>query len=255
MANGQYPYFRPLSANEATRARINGREVIMVGSNNYLGLTHDPRVVEASRQALVAVRHELHGLAVPERHPRAARGARGPAREVPQEGSRSRLLDRLPGEPRRDLGARRQGRRHLLRPREPRVDHRRLPAFVRRGEEVPPRRHGRPAPHARTDAGRQGQADHRRRRVLDEREHHEPARRSSSSPRSSTRASWSTTLTASARSGRPAAGPSSTSSCSTTRSATSTSSRARSASRSRRSAASSPAPRTSSTTSSTTRAR
>ena len=53
MANGQYPYFRPLSANEATRARINGREVIMVGSNNYLGLTHDPRVVEAARQALV----------------------------------------------------------------------------------------------------------------------------------------------------------------------------------------------------------
>jgi 8-amino-7-oxononanoate synthase len=53
MANGQYPYFRALSANEATRARINGREVIMVGSNNYLGLTHDPRVVEAAHQALV----------------------------------------------------------------------------------------------------------------------------------------------------------------------------------------------------------
>jgi 8-amino-7-oxononanoate synthase len=53
MASGEYPYFRPLSANEATRARINGREVIMVGSNNYLGLTHDPRVVEAAHQALV----------------------------------------------------------------------------------------------------------------------------------------------------------------------------------------------------------
>jgi 8-amino-7-oxononanoate synthase len=53
MANGQYPYFRPLSANDATRARINGREVIMVGSNNYLGLTHDPRVVEAAHNALL----------------------------------------------------------------------------------------------------------------------------------------------------------------------------------------------------------
>ncbi len=51
MASGNFPYFRPLSANEATRAKINGRDVIMIGSNNYLGLTHDPRVVEAARSA------------------------------------------------------------------------------------------------------------------------------------------------------------------------------------------------------------
>ncbi|HYC78305.1 MAG TPA: pyridoxal phosphate-dependent aminotransferase family protein [Planctomycetota bacterium] len=51
IASGYYPYFRALAANECTRATINGREMIMVGSNNYLGLTHDPRVVEAAQVA------------------------------------------------------------------------------------------------------------------------------------------------------------------------------------------------------------
>lgn len=51
MAQGLFPYFRALSANESTRARVNGREMVMVGSNNYLGLTHDPRVVEAAVKA------------------------------------------------------------------------------------------------------------------------------------------------------------------------------------------------------------
>lgn len=47
-----YPYFRPISLNDGTRAVINGREVIMAGSNNYLGLTSDPRVQEAAREAI-----------------------------------------------------------------------------------------------------------------------------------------------------------------------------------------------------------
>ncbi len=51
MAQGLFPYFRALSANESTRARVNGRDMVMVGSNNYLGLTHDPRVVEAAVKA------------------------------------------------------------------------------------------------------------------------------------------------------------------------------------------------------------
>jgi 8-amino-7-oxononanoate synthase len=52
IASGYYPYFRALAANECTRARINGREMIMVGSNNYLGLTHEPRVVDAAADAV-----------------------------------------------------------------------------------------------------------------------------------------------------------------------------------------------------------
>ncbi len=45
---GIYPYFRPLSGNEGPRVYMENREIIMIGSNNYLGLTHDPRVIEAA---------------------------------------------------------------------------------------------------------------------------------------------------------------------------------------------------------------
>lgn len=47
-----YPYFRAIERNEGTHAFIQGREVIMAGSNNYLGLTSDPRVKEAAMQAI-----------------------------------------------------------------------------------------------------------------------------------------------------------------------------------------------------------
>jgi 8-amino-7-oxononanoate synthase len=47
-----YPYFRPIERNEGTRAIMNGAEIIMAGSNNYLGLTSDPRVREAAEQAI-----------------------------------------------------------------------------------------------------------------------------------------------------------------------------------------------------------
>jgi 8-amino-7-oxononanoate synthase len=48
---GIYPYFQPLSANDGPRVEMNGQETIMLGSNNYLGLTHDPRVIEAALNA------------------------------------------------------------------------------------------------------------------------------------------------------------------------------------------------------------
>ncbi len=48
---GIYPYFRPLSGNDGPRVYMEGREIIMIGSNNYLGLTHDPRVIEAAIEA------------------------------------------------------------------------------------------------------------------------------------------------------------------------------------------------------------
>ncbi|HEX8299806.1 MAG TPA: aminotransferase class I/II-fold pyridoxal phosphate-dependent enzyme, partial [Rubricoccaceae bacterium] len=49
---GLYPFFRAITVNEGTRAIIDGREVIMAGSNNYLGLTSDPRVQEAAQAAI-----------------------------------------------------------------------------------------------------------------------------------------------------------------------------------------------------------
>jgi len=48
---GIYPYFRPIEQHDCTKATIGGRRVIMIGSNNYLGLTHDSRVVAAAQDA------------------------------------------------------------------------------------------------------------------------------------------------------------------------------------------------------------
>lgn len=49
---GVYPYFRALSDSEGTTATFEGKEVVMIGSNNYLGLTTDPRVRAAAADAL-----------------------------------------------------------------------------------------------------------------------------------------------------------------------------------------------------------
>ena len=50
---GLYPYFRAISGSDhGTHVVVHGRRLVMAGSNNYLGLTHDPRVIEASREAI-----------------------------------------------------------------------------------------------------------------------------------------------------------------------------------------------------------
>lgn len=49
---GLYPYFKPLTATDGTEVVIEGQKVIMAGSNNYLGLTNDPRVIEAAQKAI-----------------------------------------------------------------------------------------------------------------------------------------------------------------------------------------------------------
>jgi 8-amino-7-oxononanoate synthase len=51
-AMGYYPYFRPIEENEGPVVQIEGRKVIMAGSNNYHGLTADPRVKEAAKKAV-----------------------------------------------------------------------------------------------------------------------------------------------------------------------------------------------------------
>jgi 8-amino-7-oxononanoate synthase len=51
-AAGLYPYFKPISESEDTVVTIEGQRRIMLGSNNYLGLTHHPKVLEAAEQAL-----------------------------------------------------------------------------------------------------------------------------------------------------------------------------------------------------------
>ncbi len=51
-AAGLYPYFKPISDSEDTSVVIDGKPRIMLGSNNYLGLTHHPKVLEAAESAL-----------------------------------------------------------------------------------------------------------------------------------------------------------------------------------------------------------
>lgn len=52
MRLGMYPFFFPLSENEGAVAQYHGRKLIMCGSNNYLGLTADPRVRQAAKDAI-----------------------------------------------------------------------------------------------------------------------------------------------------------------------------------------------------------
>jgi 8-amino-7-oxononanoate synthase len=51
-AAGFYPYFRAIEENEGPVVTIEGRKIIMAGSNNYLGLTAHPEVKEAARKAV-----------------------------------------------------------------------------------------------------------------------------------------------------------------------------------------------------------
>lgn len=47
-----YPYFRPIQENEGPVVQMEGRKVVMAGSNNYLGLTAHPKVKEATVKAV-----------------------------------------------------------------------------------------------------------------------------------------------------------------------------------------------------------
>lgn len=52
-AKGIYPYYKPIESEQSTVVKIHGRDVLMFGSNSYLGLSNDPRLKEA---AIAAVR-------------------------------------------------------------------------------------------------------------------------------------------------------------------------------------------------------
>ncbi len=51
-AQGYYPYFKAIQSGAGSTVIIDGKKFIMIGSNNYLGLTQDPRVKKAAIDAL-----------------------------------------------------------------------------------------------------------------------------------------------------------------------------------------------------------
>ena len=51
-ASGMYPYFRVIESDQDTVVRINGKKVLMFGSNSYLGLTNHPEIKKATIDAV-----------------------------------------------------------------------------------------------------------------------------------------------------------------------------------------------------------
>ena len=51
-ATGLYPYFRMIASGQDPVVTMNGQRVIMLGSNNYLGLTNHPEIKQAAASAL-----------------------------------------------------------------------------------------------------------------------------------------------------------------------------------------------------------
>ncbi|MBI4042753.1 MAG: pyridoxal phosphate-dependent aminotransferase family protein [Deltaproteobacteria bacterium] len=49
---GLYPYFTPIEGSSGSQVTCYGKPHIMIGSNNYLGLTHHPEVKEAAKRAI-----------------------------------------------------------------------------------------------------------------------------------------------------------------------------------------------------------
>jgi 8-amino-7-oxononanoate synthase len=52
MAAGFYPYFRVVESEQNPEVTVQGKKMIMLGSNNYLGLTSHPKVKEAAIEAV-----------------------------------------------------------------------------------------------------------------------------------------------------------------------------------------------------------
>jgi 7-keto-8-aminopelargonate synthetase-like enzyme len=51
-AMGLYPYFRTITSAQDTEVIMNGKKVLMLGSNSYLGLTNHPKIKEATKAAV-----------------------------------------------------------------------------------------------------------------------------------------------------------------------------------------------------------
>lgn len=49
---GIYPYYHPIESGQDAEVLMNGKKILMFGSNSYLGLTNHPKLIEAAQKAL-----------------------------------------------------------------------------------------------------------------------------------------------------------------------------------------------------------
>ncbi len=137
---GLHRRLRLVEGPQGPRVLLDGRPVLLLCSNNYLGLADHPRVREAAAEAAMrwgagaGASRLISGNMEPA--PRA-RGAAGRVQGL-RGGAAVRL--RLPRQHRHDRGAGRPRRGRLLRRAQPRQHHRRLPALPGRDLRLPPRR-------------------------------------------------------------------------------------------------------------------
>ena len=118
---------------------VEGRQRIMLGSNNYLGLTGDERVKPGRPRRAGPLRHRPDRLAPAQRHHAAAPRARARDRRVDGRRGGDRLHHRPPGQRRDARGDPRPGRHRHRRLGRPRLDPRRLPAVAGQAAPLPPR--------------------------------------------------------------------------------------------------------------------
>ena len=151
---GTYQRLRVLESESAAESRFDGREVINLASNNYLGLTTHPKLREAAIEATRRLRRRLgrgpHHL----RHHDAPHAARGAHRALQERRSVRGVSIRLRRQCRHGGGDPHAGGPHHLRRAEPRQHHRRLPAV----ESQDPRLSAQGRGDSRQDPGRNWQA-------------------------------------------------------------------------------------------------
>ena len=85
------PYFHVLESPAMPVVEMEGAERIMLGSNNYLGLTGDERVMQGAERRAAPLRHRPDRLAPAQRHDPAAPRARAGDRRVDGHRGRARL--------------------------------------------------------------------------------------------------------------------------------------------------------------------
>ncbi len=169
--DGVYKRLNHLDGPQGPRAKMEGRgEVIILSSNNYLGLCNEPEVVQAGKDGLdhygagtASVRF-ICGTFTIHRELEAVAGAPGGHAGVAEL---RELLERQRGGARHAAG---RGGPGAQRPAQPRLDHRRRPA-VEGDRQVPDRglparEHGRPRRQAGGGEGPAHQDGDHRRRVL-----------------------------------------------------------------------------------------